>query len=199
MPVIISCRTFRLGQVYKYVGKWLRGCDVPENIMALEKIPAALLIGLAINISVTKAPIPPTPKNERRMEDGVPTGIKWSIWIQKASDLAAPQSHEMTSIEAGYLAHTITKLCIVVGEPQSQMELCHSCYRTANIQTASNSPQPQRSQRPWWCWVVRSGIGPFARWEDISHTASPFSKTTSSSPRGPIVSFGTQPIPDLSS
>jgi len=68
--------------------------------MPLEKIPASLLMGLAISISVTKAPMPMAPpKNERRVEDGVPAGIKWSIRIQKA----------------GYWAHAFVELCIVAG------------------------------------------------------------------------------------
>ena len=57
--------------------------------MPLEKIPAILLVGLATDISLT-APTPPTPKNERRIGDGL-AEINWLVRVIKASNLVTSQ------------------------------------------------------------------------------------------------------------
>jgi hypothetical protein len=59
--------------------------------MPLEKIPAILLVGLGIHISLT-APTPPTPKDERRIEDG-PVDINWLARVMKAGNFPVPQIH----------------------------------------------------------------------------------------------------------
>ena len=60
--------------------------------MPLEKIPAILLIGLGIHISLTP-PTPPIPKNEQRIGDG-PVDINWLVRVIKASNLATFQRYE---------------------------------------------------------------------------------------------------------
>lgn len=64
--------------------------------MSLEKIPAILLVGLGIHVSLT-APTLPTPKNERRIGDG-PVEVNWLLRV----------------VKAGYWICAIVELCIVL-------------------------------------------------------------------------------------
>jgi len=65
----------------------------------LEKIPAILVIGLGIHISLT-APTPPTPKNERRIGDG-PVDINWLARVMKASSFLHPKYTKVTNLPQG--------------------------------------------------------------------------------------------------
>ena len=88
--------------------------------MPLERIPAILLVGLAIHISLT-APTPPTPKNERRIGDGL-AEINWLVRVIKASHLVAfPIYYKLvTSLKAGYWMCAIIELYIVLAGTKSK-------------------------------------------------------------------------------
>jgi hypothetical protein len=61
--------------------------------MPLEKIPAILLVGYGIHMSMT-VPTPWTPKNERR-GDG-PVEVNWFGIFLKVSNFAASQTYQLT-------------------------------------------------------------------------------------------------------
>ena len=80
--------------------------------MPLEKIPAILLVGYAVHISVT-VPAPTTPKNERRTKDGVE--MNWmGIIVQVSSSFAASQTRQLTYTKAGYSMCAIIEICIIL-------------------------------------------------------------------------------------
>jgi len=61
--------------------------------MSLEKIPAILLVGYGIHMSMT-VPTPWTPENERRGDD--PVEVNWFGIFLKVSNFAASQTHQLT-------------------------------------------------------------------------------------------------------
>jgi len=74
---------------------WVDGQEpcILESTMSLEKIPAILLVGYGIHMSMT-VPTPWTPKNERR-GDG-PVEVNWFGIFLKVSNFAASQTHQLT-------------------------------------------------------------------------------------------------------
>jgi hypothetical protein len=84
-----------------------------DNIMPLEKIPAILLVEYGIHLSLTPL-TPPTPKNERRMEDA-PVEPNWFAHFLKVSNFAVSQTHQLTFIKAVSWMCTIIEICIIVG------------------------------------------------------------------------------------
>jgi protein-S-isoprenylcysteine O-methyltransferase Ste14 len=79
--------------------------------MPLEKIPAILLVGYGVHISVT-VPVRWTPKNERRNEDAVE--INWLVIVMQVSNFAPSQTRQLTSTKAGNWMGAIIELCIIV-------------------------------------------------------------------------------------
>jgi len=79
--------------------------------MPLQKIPALLLIGLGIHVTMT-APTPPTPKNERRRDDLV--DINSVTWVMKASNLLAVTLNLPTFLKVGYWIFAIIELCVIL-------------------------------------------------------------------------------------
>jgi len=79
--------------------------------MPLEKIPAILLVGYGVHISVT-VPAPSTPKNERRTKDGVE--MNWMGIIVQVSNFAASQTRQLTSNKATYWMCAIIEICIIL-------------------------------------------------------------------------------------
>ena len=80
--------------------------------MPLEKIPAILLVGYGLHISVT-VPAPSTPKNERVMEDA-PVEADWFLIALQVNNFAASQTHQLTSTKAGNWMCAIIELCIIL-------------------------------------------------------------------------------------
>ena len=79
--------------------------------MPLEKIPAILLVGYGLRTSVT-VPVPSTPKNERRMEDGVE--MNWLAIVVQVSSFAASQTRQLTSTKVGYWMCAFIEICIIL-------------------------------------------------------------------------------------
>ena len=79
--------------------------------MPLEKIPAILLVGYGVHISVT-VPTPSTPKNERRRKEAVE--VNWLVIVMQASNFAASQTHQLTSTKAGNWMFAIIELCTIL-------------------------------------------------------------------------------------
>ena len=83
-----------------------------DNTMPLEKIPAILLVGYGIQVSLTSL-TPATPKNERRMENA-PVEPNWFANFLKVSNFGASQTHQLTSIKAVSRICTIIEICIIL-------------------------------------------------------------------------------------
>ena len=80
---------------------WVDGSEEPyilESTMPLEKIPAILLVGYGIHISVT-VPRPWTPKNQRYTEDAVQ--VNWLVIVFQVSNFGASQKCQPTDLHQG--------------------------------------------------------------------------------------------------